>query len=44
MRIVEEKLDEAAAEAKLIGMTLEELVTTLTIVFKEEKHGKRVAG
>lgn len=41
MRMVEEKLDQAAAEAKLIGMTLDELLTSLTIVFKEEKHGKR---
>jgi GntR family transcriptional regulator len=41
MRIVEEKLDEAAAEAKLIGMTLDELQTTLAIIFQEEKHGKR---
>lgn len=37
MRIVEEKLDEAAAEAKLIGMTLEELQTTLAIIYEEEK-------
>jgi GntR family transcriptional regulator len=44
MRIVEEKLDEAAAEAKLIGMTLDELQTTLAIVFKEEKHGTRAEG
>jgi GntR family transcriptional regulator len=41
MRIVEEKLDEAAGEAKLIGMTLEELQTTLAIIFQEEKHGTR---
>ncbi len=41
MRMVEEKLDEAAAEAKLIGMTLEELQTALAIVFEEEKHGTR---
>jgi GntR family transcriptional regulator len=41
MRIVEEKLDEAAAEAKLIGMTLKELQTMLAIVFEEEKHGTR---
>ncbi len=41
MRMVEEKLDEAAAEARLIGMTLDELVTALTIVFREEKNGKR---
>jgi GntR family transcriptional regulator len=41
MRIVEEKLDEAAAEARLIGMTLEELQTMLAIVFEEEKHGIR---
>jgi GntR family transcriptional regulator len=40
MRMVEEKLDEAAADAKLIGMTLEDLVTALTIVYKEEKHGR----
>jgi GntR family transcriptional regulator len=44
MRIVEEKLDEAAAEAKLIGMTLDELQTTLAIVFEEEKHGVRAKG
>lgn len=44
MRMVEEKLDEAAAEAKLIGMTLDELQTTLAIVFKEEKHGTRTEG
>ncbi len=41
MRIVEEKLDEAAAEAKLIGMTLKDLRTMLDIVFEEEKHGTR---
>ncbi len=41
MRIVEEKLDEAAADARLIGMTLKELQTMLAIVFEEEKHGKR---
>jgi GntR family transcriptional regulator len=40
LRMVEEKLDEAAADAKLIGMTLEELMTMLAIVFKEEKHGR----
>jgi GntR family transcriptional regulator len=44
MRIVEEKLDEAAAEAKLIGMTMEELQTALSIIFEEEKHGKRTKG
>ncbi len=44
MRMVEEKLDEAAAEARLIGMTLEDLQTALAIVFKEEKHGKRPEG
>jgi GntR family transcriptional regulator len=44
MLIVEAKLDEAAAEAKLIGMTLDELKTALTIVFKEEKHGPRAEG
>jgi GntR family transcriptional regulator len=44
MRMVEEKLDEAASEAKLIGMTLEDLQTALAIVYKEEKHGKRVEG
>jgi len=44
MRIVEEKLDEASAEAKLIGMTLEELQTTLAIIFGEEKHGTRIKG
>ena len=37
MRIVEEKLDEAATEAKHINMTLEELQTMLTIIFEEEK-------
>ncbi len=37
MRIVEEKLDEAATEAKRIGMTLTELQSMLTIVFEEEK-------
>lgn len=37
LRIVEEKLDEAASEAKLIGMTLEELQTTLAIIYEEEK-------
>ncbi len=41
MRIVEEKLDEAAAEARLIGMTLKDLQTMLAIVFAEEKHGTR---
>ena len=35
MRIVEEKLDEAATEAKHINMTLEELQTMLTIIFEE---------
>jgi GntR family transcriptional regulator len=44
MRNVEEKLDDAASEAKLIGMTLEELQTMLAIVFEEEKHGTRVKG
>jgi GntR family transcriptional regulator len=44
MRIVEEKLDEAAAEARLIGMTLDELQTTLAIIFEEEKHGTRIKG
>jgi GntR family transcriptional regulator len=44
MRIVEEKLDEAAAEAKLIGLTLEELQAMLAIVFEEEKHGTRAQG
>jgi DNA-binding transcriptional regulator YhcF (GntR family) len=44
MRNVEEKLDHAASEAKLIGMTLEELQTMLAIVFEEEKHGTRVKG
>ena len=37
MRIVEEKLDEAATEAKHINMTLEELQTMITIIFEEEK-------
>ena len=41
LRMIEAKLDETVHDAKLIGMTLEELVTTLTIVFKEEKNGKR---
>jgi GntR family transcriptional regulator len=40
MRMVEEKLDEAVRDARLIGMTLDELVTALTIVFKEEKDGR----
>jgi GntR family transcriptional regulator len=44
MRMVEETLDAAAAEAKLIGMTLDELVTALTIIFKEERNGKRAEG
>jgi len=44
MRNVEEKLDAAAAEAKLIGMTLDELQTMLAIVFEEEKHGTRSNG
>lgn len=37
MRIVEEKLDEAATEGKRIGMTLKDLQTMLTIIFEEEK-------
>lgn len=37
MRIVEEKLDEAATEGKLIGLTLDELQTMLSIIFEEER-------
>lgn len=37
MRIVEERLDEAATEAKRIGMTQNELQTMLAIIFEEEK-------
>ncbi len=44
MRMVEDKLDQAARDAKLIGMSLEELLTMLTIVFKEEKNGKSSEG
>ena len=39
MRMVEEKLEEAVQDAKLIGMTREELVTTLTIIFGEDVDG-----
>ncbi len=37
MRIVENKLDEAVTEGKLIGMTLDDLQTMLAIIFEEEK-------
>lgn len=37
MRIVENKLDEAVTEGKLIGMSLEDLQTMLAIIFEEEK-------
>ena len=37
MRVVEQKLDEAVTEGKLIGLTLDELQTMLAIIFEEEK-------
>ncbi len=43
-RMVEEKLDAAVADAKQIGMTLQELVTTLTIIYGEDTHGSRPRG
>ena len=44
IRMVEKKLDEAASDAKLIGMTLEELTTALAIIFAEEKNGNGTQG
>ena len=44
MRLVEKKLEEAAGDAKLIGMTLEELTTALAIVYGEEKNGNGSKG
>jgi GntR family transcriptional regulator len=44
MRLVEQKLEEAARYAKLIGMTLEELAAALAIVYGEENRGSGTAG
>ena len=44
MRLVERKLEEAASDAKLIGMTLRELTTALAIVYGEEKNGNGSQG
>ncbi len=39
LRMIEAKLDEAVADAHLVGMTLEELLTMITILFKEDQDG-----
>lgn len=39
-RLVEGKLEEAVADARLIGLSLEELVTALTIIYKEDVDGR----
>ena len=44
MRMVEKKLDEAVDDAKLIGMTLEELTTALAIIYGEERTGNGSPG
>jgi len=44
MRTVEKKLDEAVDDAKLIGMTLEELTTALAIIYGEERNGNGSPG
>jgi GntR family transcriptional regulator len=44
MRLVEQKLEEAVRDARLVGMTLEELSSALAIVYGEDQRGNGAAG